>query len=292
MEEEVKGQSKTAELERSKRINTARTLKTSETNLAKAREDLKEVTRARDSAAVGLTGAQKQAEEQTKRLLDAEDQLQIAKEQINDLKKKLIMADNAKGVAEFARDEVVRAKQEAEFARNEAEAAKDKAEEKGYETGVAETQASLKAQISGVCRLYCSQVWEEALKRAGVEASSNLWKAESVFYPPAIRKTTFASSETKRDPQEAGAAQSEAAQIIVPPSEPTEGGEPHDATEAPGGLNPEMPKEGAEPTVNAQISGAKEPAILAQPLQEIPLTEVPKSIEINLAQPSQEGDVP
>ena len=63
MEEEVKGQSKTAELERDKRIDTARTLKKSEADLAKAREDLKEATRARDSAAVGLTGAQQQAEE-------------------------------------------------------------------------------------------------------------------------------------------------------------------------------------------------------------------------------------
>ena len=76
----------------------------------KAREDLKEATRARDNAVAGLTGAQKQAKEQTKRLLAAEEQLQIAKEQISDLKKKLIMVDNAKGVAEFARDEAVRAK--------------------------------------------------------------------------------------------------------------------------------------------------------------------------------------
>ena len=84
--------------------------------------------------------------------------MQIAKEQISDLKKKLIMAENAKGVAEFARDEAVRAKQEAEFARNDAEAARDKAEEEGYKTGMAKTQASLKAQIPGVCRLYYSQV--------------------------------------------------------------------------------------------------------------------------------------
>ena len=81
--------------------------------------------------------------------------MQIAKEQFSDLKKQLIEANNAKGVAEFAKDEAVRAKQEAEFARTEAEVARDKAEE-GYEAGVAETQASLKAQILGVCRLYCS----------------------------------------------------------------------------------------------------------------------------------------
>ena len=40
----------------------------------KAREDSKEVTRARDSAEAGLDGAQKQAEEQTRRLLAAEEQ--------------------------------------------------------------------------------------------------------------------------------------------------------------------------------------------------------------------------
>ena len=110
MEEKVKGQSKTAELEHTKRIDAARTLKASKTDLAKVREDLKEAARDRDSALAGLTGAQKQVEEQTKRLLVAEEQLQIAKEQISDLKKKLIMVDNAKGVAEFARDEAVRAK--------------------------------------------------------------------------------------------------------------------------------------------------------------------------------------
>ena len=196
MEEEVKGQSKTIELECSKRIDAVRTLKISETDLAKARENLKEAARARDSAVAGLTGAQKQAEEQTKRLLTAEEQLQIAKEQIGDLNKKLIKANNAKGVAEFARDEAVRAKQEAKFARTEAETAKDKAKEEGYEAGVAETQASLKAQIPRVCRLYCSQVWDETLKRAGVEASSDLWKAESIFYPSVIRETASASSET------------------------------------------------------------------------------------------------
>ena len=110
MEEEVKGQSKIAELERDKRIDAARTLKKSEADLAKAREDLKEAARDRDSVVAGLTGAQKQAEEQTKRLLAIEEKLQIVKEQISDLRKKLIMADNAKSVAEFARDETVRAK--------------------------------------------------------------------------------------------------------------------------------------------------------------------------------------
>ena len=135
------------------------------------RKDLKGVTRARDSAEAGLTGAQKQAEDQTRLLLVveeqleiAEEQLEIAKEQISDLKKKLIKAENAKGMAEWDRDEVVRVKIEAKFAKTEAETSKDKAKEEAYDAGVAETQAILKAQIPGVCRLYCSRVWNETLK--------------------------------------------------------------------------------------------------------------------------------
>ena len=158
--------------------------------------------------------------------------------------------------AKLKRDKHIDAAQTLKKSEADLAKARNKAKEEGYEAGVAETQASLKAQIPGVCKLYCSQVWEEALKRAGVEASSDLWKAEDVFYPLAIRETASASSEAMSAPQEAGAAQ-----IIVTPSEPTEGGEPHDAMEAPGGLNPEMPKEGTEPTVSAQIFGAEEPAI-------------------------------
>ena len=110
MEEEVNKQSKAVENERSKRIDAAKTLKASKDDLTKAKEALKVAIRERDSASAGLDGAQKQVEEQTKCLLEAEDQLQIAKGQINDLKKKLTMAENAKGVAEHARDEAVRAK--------------------------------------------------------------------------------------------------------------------------------------------------------------------------------------
>jgi len=125
----------------------------------KARKELKEMTKARDIAEAGLAGTQKQAEDQTRRLLDAEDQLKIANEQIIDLKKKLAKA-------EWAKDEALRAKAEAEFARTEAESSKEKAKEEAYDLGVAETQATLKAQVPKVCRLYCSQVWNEVLKQA------------------------------------------------------------------------------------------------------------------------------
>ena len=52
-----------------------------------------------------------------------------------------------------------------------------------------------------------------------------------------------------------------------------------------------MPQEAVKSTVSAQISGAEELAIFVQPLQAIPLTDVPKSTETDPAQPSQEGDV-
>ena len=99
--------------------------------------------------------------------------MQITKEQIVDLKKKLAEAEGAKNVAEWAKDKALRAKEEAEFARTEVECSKEKAEEEAYDLGVAETQAALKAQVPGVCRLYCSQVWNEALKQAEVDTSSN-----------------------------------------------------------------------------------------------------------------------
>ena len=120
-------------------MDTAQTLKNSEVDLSKAREDLKEMTRARDSAESSLVGAQKQAENQTKCLLETEDQLRIAKEQIVDLKKKLVEAEEAKNVMEWARDEALRAKTEAKFAKTEAESSKDKAEEEAYDEGVADT---------------------------------------------------------------------------------------------------------------------------------------------------------
>ena len=86
-------------------MDATRTLKNSEADLLKVREYLKKVIKARDSAESGLASAQKQAEDQTRHLLEAKEQLQIAKEQILDLKKKLTKAEGAKNVAEWARDE-------------------------------------------------------------------------------------------------------------------------------------------------------------------------------------------
>ena len=50
MEEMANDQGKTLDLEREKRLDATRTFKNSEADLLKVWEDLKEVTRARDSA--------------------------------------------------------------------------------------------------------------------------------------------------------------------------------------------------------------------------------------------------
>ena len=124
-----------------------------------------------------------------------------------------------------------------------------------------------------------------------MDASSDLWKVESIFYPTAIREAASTSSEAVRDQLEGGVTQSEAAQVGVPPGESLKWGELHDVIEAPESMDPEVPKEDAEPMVIAQIPDAEEPAILAQPLQAIPLAVVPKSTNTDPAQSSPEGTV-
>ena len=215
-------------------MEATRTLKNSEDDLLKVREDLNEVTRARDSIKSGLTSAQKQAEDQTRRLLEVEEQLQIAKEQIVDLKQKLAMAEGAKKVAEWAKDEALRAKKEAVFARTEAECSKEKAVEEAYDLGVAETQATLKAQVPRVCRFYCSQVWNKALKQAGVEASFDLWE-------DAIREDAPSNSEVRDAPEEVEAVGPDAALAITSSKEPAKESDPSGAAETNEGQNPDAP---------------------------------------------------
>ena len=99
MEEEVNNKSKAVENERTKRIMASKTFQASEDELTKAKADLTAAIRERDSASTGLARAQKQAEDQTKRLLEADDQLQIAKDLIEGLNKKLAAAEHDKGVA-------------------------------------------------------------------------------------------------------------------------------------------------------------------------------------------------
>ena len=107
--------------------------------------------------------------------------------------------------------------------------------------GMAETQATLKAQVPGVCRLYCSQVWNEALKQAGVEASSDLWKVERVYYPPSIREIAPSSSEVRDFLEEVVAVSPRAVLAITSSEEPANESEPSGVAETNEGQNPNAP---------------------------------------------------
>ena len=175
------------------------------------------------------------------------------------------------------------------FTRVEAESSKEKAEEEAYDLGVTETQATLKAQVLKVCRLYCSQVWNEALKQAGVEASSDLWKVEHVYYPPTIKEAAPSSSEVRDALEEAKVAGFGVVLAITSPEEPAKESEPFGVAETSEGQNPDAPQKTVESTGDAQASHAEEPILLVEPLQAVPLGEGSKDLETLLTQLSKGG---
>ena len=91
--------------------------------------------------------------------------------------------------------EVEKAKIKAEKAKIKAEKAKDEAEQHGYDVSIAETEDTFRAEFPAVCQTYCAQTWEEALNRAGVEASSELRRLENIYFPPAIRASDLPSTQ-------------------------------------------------------------------------------------------------
>ena len=183
----------------------------------------------------------------------------------------------------------MRAKEEAEFARIEAKCSKEKAKEETYDARVAETKATLKAQVLGVHRLYCSQVWNEALKQAGVDASSNLWKAECVFYPPTIREDAAPSSEAQDAPEGVEVASPNAALKIIFPQVPTKESGPSGMVGADEGQGPDAPKETAGSVSGGSVSHIEGSIIVVEPLQSVLLAEGSKDPEASPAQPSLEG---
>ena len=124
--------------------------------MAAAMKKLLAEKQARNSADSALEGFQKQAEDQGKRLYEANAELKATRRQVAVLKKHLEETQKLREQAEKSREEAERAKAEVEQATNEAE-------QKGYEIGVAETEETLRAEVSMVCRIYCAQTWDEAL---------------------------------------------------------------------------------------------------------------------------------
>ena len=68
-----------------------------------------------------------------------------------------------------------------------AEKERDEAEQHGYYVGVAETEDTLRTEVPVVCRTYCTQTWEEALNRVGIDASSEVRKPENIVFPLALQ---------------------------------------------------------------------------------------------------------
>ena len=76
---------------------------------------------------------------------------------------------------------------QAEEDKTRAEKERDEAEQHGYDVDVAETEDTLRAKVPVVCRTYYTQTWEEALNRAGIDASSKLRKLENIVFPLALQ---------------------------------------------------------------------------------------------------------
>ena len=85
------------------------------------------------------------------------------------------------------KDLAKKAKLQAEEDKVKAEKEKDEAEQHDYDVGVAETEDALQVEVPTVCRVYCAQTWEETLNQAGVEASSELRRLESIIFPSALQ---------------------------------------------------------------------------------------------------------
>ena len=68
---------------------------------------------------------------------------------------------------------------------------------------MAETEDILRAEVPAVCCAYYAQTWEEALNRAGIDASSELRRPENIFFPSTIQV----------------AKQKEATPLVIPPIE-------------------------------------------------------------------------
>ena len=97
------------------------------------------------------------------------------------------------------RDQVEKARAEVEKAKAEVKRVRNEAEQHGYDVGVAEIEDALRAEVPAVCRAYCAQTWEEALNRAGIDASSKLRRLENIFFPLAIQAPSSTSGQKESD---------------------------------------------------------------------------------------------
>ena len=181
--------------------------------MANAKKKLLAEEQARKSANSALKGYQKQAEDQGNYLCEANAKLKKAREQIVALRKHLEETQKLREQAEKSKEEVEKAKTEAEQAMNEAE-------QRGYEVGIAETEEALRAVVPVVCRIYCAKTWDEALNRAGVEASSELRRPENVFYLEAISPSATPTHQAEATPSTVNPNKKVLPPSLPPPGQP------------------------------------------------------------------------
>ena len=123
-----------------------------------------------------------------------------------------------------------------------------------------------------------------------MEASSDLWRVENVYYPPTIRETASSNSKAGGVPEGAEDAGTVATAVLTAPDEPAKESEPSGATETGEGLSLEAPPRATKSTTKAQAPHAEEPALLVEPLQVVPFGEGSKDLEITFVEPPEGGD--
>ena len=172
--------------ERKRRVTVVQTLTITENSNADLRKRLTAEEQARKSANAALKGAEKQAESQRKLTNEAKEQLAASELPLAFLQPEC-SSEAAVGRGPKLKDQAEKARMQAEEDKVKAEKERDDAEQHGYDVSVAETKDALRAEVPAVCRTYCIQIWEEALNRAGIEASSELRKLENFVFPPALQ---------------------------------------------------------------------------------------------------------
>ena len=114
-----------------------------------------------------MKSAEAQAEDQRKELYTTQLNLATEKSTVLDLQTKLKRAEEALKVAQ----EVATA-----------------AENLAYERGMQEIETRLTVEVTAVCRLYCAEMYSQALDRAGILADSDLRRTDQVYYLEDLRK--------------------------------------------------------------------------------------------------------
>ena len=110
-----------------------------------------------------------------------------------------------------------------------------------------------------------------------------------MYYPPAIKEVAPSSSKVRDALEEAKAAGPGAVMAITSPEDPAKESEPFGTAETSEGQNSDAPQKTVESTGDAQVSHAKEPVLLVEPLQAVPLDERSKDFETSPAQLSEVG---